>query len=623
MEAHAIRHLDELLRLLEPHASRQRLPFRAGLREQPWEERPLGQILCRECGLAEGDLQRALARQRRDRRRHLGRILVDMGVVSTEQVQAALALKFGIPRIRLAGLEIPAAILERVPAALARQHHLLPLGECGGRLILAMADPLDEAAVQTVRFCTGRQPLLVQAAARDILLAHHKYYSRVDEVRALQDRCGREAPGESSPQAAAGSPIGLSASDLPQNGRGRRRPPARTAPEMQRPLVRLLDAILQQGVLRRASDVHFRPGRQCLEVWYRIDGKLQFCRALDKALQAPLLSRLKVLGGMDIAERRLPQDGGARLRLAGRRIDLRLSVLPTAHGESAVVRILDRRQGLKSLSELGLTQHQLGRLQAALGPGQGLFLVSGPTGAGKTTTLYALLAEMRSGRPHIVSVEDPVEYHLEGVEQIQTLDKKGLDFATALRHILRHDPDVIMVGEIRDAETATIACRAALTGHLVLSTLHTRDAAEAVIRLRDLGVPSHVLAAVLRGVMAQRLVRLNCPHCRERDPFQESLRPLLQAWGISRDRPFQRGAGCVHCHHSGYQGRTVVAEVLQFDGALVDLVSAGAGADALRRRARAAGMAGLSTHALSLALRGRTSLQELLGQSLLALPEFR
>ncbi len=567
--------------------------------QQAMPERRLGEILSSDHGVQACQLAVALRRQQRQRGRHLGRILVDMGAASPDQVHAALACKFGIPCISLEHLEIGPEVLSRVPVEVAVQYNIMPLGELEGSLVVAMENPLDTGSLDAIRFNSRRAVTPVLATAQDIILAHNKYYSKFDEDRALQDSKLASVSG------------GEGGGDSPQHMEQQAR---------KKPIVRLLNAIVLQGVLRAASDINLRPNGERLDVFYRIDGQLQFSRSLDKSLLAPLVSRVKIIGNMDIAERRLPQDGNARLLRSGRSIDLRLSVLPTVHGESVVIRVLDREQGVKRLDQLGLPAADQELLLELLTRRHGLLLVTGQTGAGKTTTLYALLNEIRKDNPHIISVEDPVEYSIKGVEQIQVLEKKGMGFARILRHILRHDPDVIMVGEIRDQETAAIANRAALTGHLVLSTLHTNDAPGAVARLLDLGVEPYVLGATLLGVMTQRLLRLNCPHCLEEDPLQETMAPALAACGVAPSQSFYRGAGCSQCHYSGYRGRRLVAEILPVAPELAAAISAAAPAAEITRLAHGQGMRPMADNALALAVAGRTSLQEVLKQGLFPVP---
>jgi len=581
----AIRKLEELSGLLDG--------------QQAMPERRLGEILNSDHGVEACQLDVALRRQQRQRGRHLGRILVDMGAASPDQVHAALACKFGIPCISLEHLEIGPEVLSRVPVEVAVQYNCMPLGELDGSLVVAMENPLDMDSLDAIRFNSRRAVTPVLATAQDIILAHNKYYSKFDEDRALQDSKLASVNGAEG------------GGDSPQHMEQQAR---------KKPIVRLLNAIVLQGVLRAASDINLRPNGERLDVFYRIDGQLQFSRSLDKSLLAPLVSRVKIIGNMDIAERRLPQDGNARLLRSGRSIDLRLSVLPTVHGESVVIRVLDREQSVKRLDQLGLPAGDQELLLEMLSRRHGLLLVTGQTGAGKTTTLYALLDEIRKDNPHIISVEDPVEYSIEGVEQIQVLEKKGMGFARILRHILRHDPDVIMVGEIRDQETAAIANRAALTGHLVLSTLHTNDAPGAVARLLDLGVEPYVLGATLLGVMTQRLLRLNCPNCLAEDPLQETMAPALAACGVTPGQSFYRGVGCSQCHYSGYRGRRLVAEILPVAPPLAAAISSAAPGAEIAHLARSQGMRPMADNALALAVAGRTSLQEVLKQALFPAP---
>jgi type IV pilus assembly protein PilB len=558
---------------------------------KPPPDRPLGRILLESHLVTPTQLEQALARQRQERNKHLGRILVESGALSARQINEALASKFGIPCVALEQLPLDAAVLARLPAEFALQHNVLPLAESGERLIVALENPLDAGTLELVRFNTGAAVVPVLASAQDIALAHSKYYSQADEDEALE----------------------VVAPDAPRNDERVEVPSDPLEREATRkPIVRLLGAIIAQGVIRRASDINIRPDRERVGVYYRVDGRLQYARALHKSLLPALVSRVKIIGHMNIAERRLPQEGNARLNRGGRDIDLRISVIPTVNGESVVIRILDKEVGLKPFAQLGLPPREAEQMRHILQRPHGLLLVAGPTGSGKSTTLYALLNEIRKSGAHILSVEDPVEYGMEGVEQVQITDKIGLGFAEVLRRFLRHDPDVIMVGEIRDGETAAIACQAALTGHLVMSTLHTNSALDTVIRLLDMGVEPYILASILLGVMSQRLIRLNCPRCsRPQEPAALPAHAALVDDGGGA-AGFLRGEGCSACNLTGYAGRSVICEVLPVTPELSALISAGAPAAALAQLAREQGMIPLLGQALRLARAGRTSLEEAL-----------
>jgi type IV pilus assembly protein PilB len=377
---------------------------------------------------------------------------------------------------------------------------------------------------------------------------------------------------------------------------------------MKKPIVRLVNAIILQAVMRGASDINVRPEKDRVNVYYRIDGKLQLQRGFSRTLLPAIVSRIKITGQMDIAERRLPQDGHARMTRGGNVIDLRISVMPTVRGESVVIRILDKEAGLRPLDKLGLRSRELTAIRQMMCRSFGMLLVTGPTGSGKSTTLYAVLDEVKKANPHIITVEDPVEYDMPGVEQIQISVATGYTFAEALRHILRHDPDVIMIGEIRDIETARIANKAALTGHLVLSTLHTNDAATAITRLTDMGVESYLLGSTLLGVMAQRLVRLICAQCREIDTSADPM--MRRTLHIPDAEVFHRGAGCSSCGYTGYRGRTTVCELLPVSDAIAQLINEGANARAIKAAAIEQGMVTLTENAIALAREGRTTLEE-------------
>lgn len=549
----------------------------------------LGGILLADGEITPEQLQETLDAQKSSgSQKHLGELLVEFGFASQEQVNIALADKLGIPYIGLEDFEVEQFPISLIPPDIALQFNLLPLAVIQGALVVAMENPFDWEALELVRFNIKKNIEPVLSPAHDITQALNKFYSDFNEADLLEEM-------ESSPNFPA-----ISAS-------------VDTSPHIvvqeanKAPVVRLLDAIISQGIMRKASDINIRPEKARVNVFYRIDGKMHFVRTFHKSLLLPLVSRIKIIGHMDIAERRLPQDGHARVFRKNRPIDLRLSVVPTVVGESAVLRILDKEVGLKPIDTIGLMPKELESLKGMISKSTGMFLVVGPTGSGKSTTLYAILNEIRKRDPHVITVEDPVEYHIEGLEQIQTASGRGYTFAEALRHILRHDPDVIMVGEIRDSETVQIANKAALTGHLVLSTLHTNDAPSTITRLIDMGVEPYLLSSTLLGVMSQRLVRLNCSHCVEEVHDNKDIRKVL---GIGKAGVFFRGKGCPTCDFTGYHGRHAVCELLVITDEIRQLINEGATAQSIRELAIQQGMIPITESALELAREARISLEE-------------
>jgi type IV pilus assembly protein PilB len=547
----------------------------------------LGQLLLQNGAISNEQLEEVLAAQGTDHKRHLGELLIELGITSQEQVNIALASKLGIPYVNLEEYDVEQAPISLIPADIALQYNILPLAVIRGTLTVAMDDPFNWEALEVVRFNCNHNVEPVLASAHDITRALNKFYSNFDEAELLQELEVADAHVATSPIEPAPHIVVQEANKAP--------------------VVRLLDAIISQAILRSASDINIRPEKDRVNVFYRIDGKMQFVRSFHKSLLPPLVSRIKITGQMDIAERRLPQDGHARVFRNHRAIDLRISVIPTVVGESVVLRILDKAVGLKPLDSIGLMSNELAGVKDIIHKPNGMFLVVGPTGSGKSTTLYAILNEIRKNNPHVITVEDPVEYHIEGLEQIQTAASRGYTFAEALRHILRHDPDVIMVGEIRDNETVQIANKAALTGHLVISTLHTNDAPSTITRLTDMGVEPFLLGTTLLGVMSQRLVRLNCPHCVEEYDGDPEMRSAL---GVAEDAVFFHGRGCPSCNFTGYHGRHAVCELLMISPEIRELINAGASAQAIRQKALEQGMVPLMQNALELARAARTSLEE-------------
>ncbi|NOY63701.1 MAG: type II/IV secretion system protein [Gammaproteobacteria bacterium] len=550
---------------------------------------PLGQILLNKKLINKQELEAGLLKQCGERSKRLGRILNESGIVTALQIRAALALKFGIPVIKLQDFDIAAEVLSLVPEEIAIRHNALPLAVVDSRLIVAMEDPMDQKRIEVLRFNTNQPIEPVMLPAKDIELALSKYYSKFDEDEALEDM--------------------IIHADLETRDHTMESTQAIEQQAKAKPIVRLLNAIVQHGVVSAASDINIRPLKERVDIYYRIDGKLHYSRSIHKTLLPALVSRIKITGRMNIAERRLPQDGHATLAHDGRKIDLRISVVPTVDGESVVMRILDKKHGIIALEQLGLSDKETEIIRALLQRPHGLFLVTGPTGSGKSTTLYALLNEIKKRKPHVITVEDPVEFDIEDVEQIQTIAEQGLNFAQALRHFLRHDPDVIMVGEIRDEETARIANKAAMTGHMVLSTLHTNDAASTVTRLVDMGVEPYLLSSTLLGVMSQRLVRLNCDKCLVTDTVDSIVRERLK---IKPAQRLLRGKGCNACNNSGYRGRTSVCEMLVVNAEIARLINAHSGVHEIRRAAQESGMLSLIDSAVRLVREGKTSVTEVL-----------
>lgn len=460
--------------------------------------------------------------------------------------QAAL---FGIPLIqKLDGFPFVQQKIHKVPYSFAKHKLMLPLDEVDGKLLVALHNPLDLEALEELRILTQQHLSEVLAPRESLEDAIEKCYHQEDHV-ASQLMASLQQEGSRLESEEDGY-------DLLEQ---------KTAS----PVIRMLNVMLLEAIQQGASDIHFEPMEHGIDVRYRIDGVLQMRHAPPRDYQLQLITRIKVMSRLDIAEHRLPQDGRIKLRVGGRQIDFRVSTVPVVYGERIVLRILDKGNVLLGLNRIGMRSGLLEGFKKLIRRSEGIVLVTGPTGSGKTTTLYSALSEINSSEMNIMTVEDPVEYKLQGMAQIGVNSKIHLDFATGLRHILRQDPDVIMIGEIRDKETAEIAIQASLTGHLVLSTLHTNDAPSALTRLVDMGIEPYLLSSSVLGVLAQRLVRVVCPHCREEyEPLDGELKEL----GLNREhlggKPFARGHGCAQCYGSGYKGRHALYELMYLSGSL-------------------------------------------------------
>ncbi len=477
-----------------------------------------------------------------------------------------------------------------VPEQLARRHHILPLRLTDSYLEIGTANPLDLNAEKALAFNTARE-------IRLFLLAPSKISEKLDEMykpeKALDKLLENMGDAEVLQTLKDAPPEDLTVSE---------------ADASQKPVVRLVDMIISEGILSRASDIHVEPEEGGVAVRYRIDGVLRQVMKIPRQAGLPLISRIKIMSSLDIADRLRPQDGRARVAVSGQPIDLRVSTLPAQLGEKVVIRILDSRATVKSLDTLGLNPGEAEAIKRLLENHEGIMLVTGPTGSGKTTTLYSAINQIKSEGVNIVTVEDPVEYRMQGIVQVQVQEKAGLTFAAALRSILRQDPNVVLIGEIRDKETAQIAVQASLTGHLVLSTLHTNDAANAVTRLVDIGVESYKIAASLRGVVAQRLMRKLCPTCKE--VWMEAPPERLRRW-IPKGTPLYHAAGCPDCAMTGYRGRFSILEILTMTPELERLIAAGEAADRIAEAAQRGGMKSLWDSGLAHVMRGESTLEEL------------
>ncbi len=530
----------------------------------------------------------ALTQLKQQAKESLWDAAVRTGLVTDDDIIKALSSRFRMPTADLANVAADAK--DVVPEALARKYRVLPLNVTASALDIATADPHDLDCERTLGFATGR-------TIRMHLAAPSRIIERIDEVYRPDNAVEKLLQGmtqydvQLTDESASDDDLDVSASKASAQ-----------------PIIRLVDHIIAEGIQQRASDVHLEAQEAGIVVTYRIDGVLRQAMLLPRAVGVPLVSRVKIMSGLDIADRLRPQDGRARVTVNGVRVDLRVSTLPASAGEKVVIRILDSRSTVMSLEGLGLEPREMARVLQLVNLREGIVLVTGPTGSGKTTTLYSSLKTIQTRGVNIVTVEDPVEYKLNGIVQVQVNEKAGLTFAAALRSILRQDPDVVLVGEVRDHETATIATQASLTGHLVLSTLHTIDAASAIARLIDIGVEPFKIAAALKGVIAQRLLRRLCTHCKvPSTDYPERLRKWIPE-GAKIFKP----VGCSECLTTGYRGRMAIMEVLVSDSEVERRIAQAESTDAISEAARNAGMRTLWESGMDHVLSGATDLEEVL-----------
>jgi general secretion pathway protein E len=538
----------------------------------------LGEILIQRKLITDEDLERALELQK-ERGDKIGKTLVDMGFIAMRDVLAALSEQLQVPLVSIDAPPVVSPETETLSPRFLRQFRCLPMSRDDHTITLAMADPLDVETIAAVRHCTGLKIDIVLAPEQEIVDAIDKYY------------------GESA--ARSETELDFQAGEMSEDLEHLRDMASEA------PVIRLVNAIIASAVEKRASDIHLEPFEKEFRIRYRVDGVLYNQDPPPREMKAAMISRVKLMAKLNIAERRLPQDGRIKIKTLGREVDLRVSTLPTLYGESVVMRLLDRSAGdFYDLGRLGFDGHMLNRMSYYTSLPHGIFLVTGPTGSGKSTTLYSALKRINQSDKKIITIEDPVEYQMDGINQLHVNTQIGLTFASGLRHIVRQDPDVIMVGEIRDRETADIAIRSSLTGHFVFSTLHTNDAPSAISRLTDMGVENYLITSSLVAVLAQRLVRVICEHCKQEDGTR---------FAPSGDMVHCfTGRGCEHCFGSGYTGRVGIFELMELDDGIRQLIMKNQDAVAITNAARRIGMRNLREDGWSKVATGVTTADEVM-----------
>lgn len=546
----------------------------------------LGDLLVKADKITRTQLMEILELQKKKRKK-IGELIVEEGILSEEEIMEVLKEQLDIDMVYLSTIDVDIRTINMVSETLCRKYDLFPFYTEDGIIKIAVSDPLNIFAIDDVEITTGLRVIPYLATKEDVRNATDRYYSgknvesAIDEIQKL------------------------SVSMAPRLENLKRMDDVKNAPT-----VKLVDSLLQSAVEQRASDIHIEPYENYVRVRFRVDGVLKEISTFNIGVLAGIITRIKILADLDIAEKRIPQDGRIVTSINNKNIDMRVSILPLVTGEKVVIRILDRTNYNVEKDNLGMMPEDMNRMEKIIAAPFGIILVTGPTGSGKSTTLYTILNELNNSEKNIITVEDPVEYSMDGINQVSVNTKSGLTFANGLRAILRQDPDIVMIGEIRDSETAEIGVRAAITGHLVLSTLHTNDAASSVIRLVDMGIEPYLVATALKGVVAQRLVRKVCPNCKKRFEADPAERKLL---GVTGDEPVYhyRGVGCASCNHTGYSGRTGVYEIMEIDRELKDLILDTDNSDVIKDLAVKKGMKTLRDSARELVLQGVTSIEEM------------
>jgi type IV pilus assembly protein PilB len=562
--------------------------------KKPLTNQRIGDILIKQGLITPQQLEEVLKMQSAGNKKRIGEILVELGTISREELFEVLQYIYETEYIDLSNYVIDPEVISLIPEKVALRYKLIPLSINDNELVVAMANPLDVYAIDFVREHTKIKRIKTMLATEDDIISAINSYYELGEYKDIIEKFGTEIVFKEEED-----------EDLQKL----------EAISKGAPIIQLVNMLIVQGVKDRASDIHIEPNERGLLIRFRIDGMLHDNRILPHKIKAAIISRVKILAKMDIAERRLPQDGRFQVKFGIREVDLRVSTIPTVFGEKVVLRILDKSKGLIELKNLGFLAEQLDQFKSIILKSCGIILLTGPTGSGKTTTLYAALNKVNSNEKNIITVEDPVEYKLNRVNQIQILPKIDLTFANALRSILRQDPDVIMVGEIRDSETAQIAVQAALTGHLVFSTLHTNDAASALTRLLDMGIEPFLISSSVIGVIAQRLVRVICEKCKEEYvPSEDVLYGLKIKDRLNNDSKIKlyRGKGCSFCKNTGYYGRISIYELIVLDEEIKSLIVTKASSNVINNLAIKNGMKTLKDSGMEKVLQGITTIEEVL-----------
>ncbi len=544
----------------------------------------IGELLLYAGKINTGQLKDGLQAQEGTNKK-LGEVLVDLGHVTQDDIVEVLEFQLGFPRIDLNKYEINQTVVNMLPESIVRKYKLIPIDKRDGKLIVAMVDPLNFFAVDDIKLYTKMELESVLSTSNDITKLIDRYYTASSTNKVLEEFTGD----------------GMFEDDMDE---------VEDAEVTSAPIVRLINSLFDQATRTKASDIHIEPYADEIRVRFRIDGDLREITNLPRANLSAIVTRIKIIGKMNIAEKRVPQDGRVETKINDREIDMRISTLPTVYGEKIVIRLLDKTSFNFTKEGLGLSKYNLDMFNSILKSPYGMLLVTGPTGSGKTTTLYTVLRELNQIEKNIITVEDPVEYRLSGINQVQVNVKSGLTFASGLRSILRQDPDIVMVGEIRDGETAQIAVRAAITGHLVLSTLHTNDSPSTIARLIDMGIEPYIVSSAVVGIVSQRLVKTLCEKCKEPYEADYSEKKML---GIKEDITMilHKPVGCNACN-AGYSGRAAVHEIMPVNEEIRKLIDSGATTDKIRDKALEEGMTTLFHSALALAEQGKTSFEEVM-----------